>query len=122
MNKRDQSSREYWEGVLVAGGFTPIPRWAVDPVAGVAEHEEMISGELVAALRQLADELTVSLDSVLLTAHAKVLAALSGEKSVVTGFVAVEGGQPLPCRLSVEPDSWRALLVDTRRVETDGHF
>ena len=94
MNKLDQTSREYWRGVLVAGGFTAIPRWAVDPVAGVAEHEEMISDDLVAALRRLAGELTVSLGSVLLTAHAKVLTARSGEHGVVTGYVAVEGGQP----------------------------
>lgn len=119
MNTLDQSSREYWQRVLAAGGFTPIPRWAVDPAAGVAEHEEMISGDLIAALRRLAGELTVSLGSVLLTAHAKVLAALSGELSVVTGYVAVEGGQPLPCRLSTKPDSWRSLLVDTHRVETE---
>ena len=79
MNRLDQTSREYWRGVLVAGGFTAIPRWAVDPVAGVAEHEEMISDDLVATLRRLADEMSLSLGSVLLTAHAKVLAALSGE-------------------------------------------
>jgi len=46
MNRLDQTSREYWRGVLVAGGFTAIPRWAVDPAAGVAEHEEMISDVL----------------------------------------------------------------------------
>ncbi len=119
MNRLDQTSREYWRGVLVAGGFTAIPRWAVNPVTGVAEHEEMISDDLVAALRRLRDELKVLLSAVLLTAHAKVLAALSGEQGVVTGYVAVEGGQPLPCRLSTEPDSWRSLLLDTHRVETE---
>ena len=48
-----------------------------------------------AALRRLAEELGLSLGSVLLAAHAKVLAALSGEREVVTGY-AVPGGQPLP--------------------------
>src|SRR5262245_32464306 len=119
MNALDQTSREYWREVLAATGFTAIPRWAVDPAVGVAEHEEMISDDLVATLRRLADEMSLSLGSVLLTAHAKVLAALSGEIGVLTGYVAVAGGQPLPCRLSTKPDSWRSLLVDARRVEKD---
>ena len=37
---------------------------------------------------------------------------------VLTGYVAVEGGQPLPCRLSTKPDSWRSLLgtpIESRR-------
>ncbi|HEU0127956.1 MAG TPA: amino acid adenylation domain-containing protein, partial [Pseudonocardiaceae bacterium] len=62
------------------------------------------------------------LSSVLLAAHAKVLAALSGEREVVTGYVAVTGGQPgktLPCRLRTESGSWRTLLLDTHRVESE---
>ena len=39
MSAPDQTSREYWRGVLVAGGFTAIPRWAANPAVGVAEHE-----------------------------------------------------------------------------------
>src|SRR5437868_7073232 len=98
MNALDLTSREYWRGVLVAGGLTAIPRWTVNPVVGVAEHKEILSDDLVATLRRVADETSLSLGSVLLSAHAKVLAALSGEMGVLTGFVAVEGGQPLPCR------------------------
>jgi amino acid adenylation domain-containing protein len=119
MNRLDQTSREYWRGVLVAGGFTAIPRWTSNPVAGLAEHEEMISVDLVAALRRLADELTIPLSSVLLAAHAKVLATLSGEQGVVTGYVAEQGRQPLPCRLSTDPGSWRSLLLDADRIETE---
>ena len=57
-------------------------------MTGVAEHEATIPDDLVAALRRLADELAVPLSSVLLAAHAKVLAALSGEREVATGYVA----------------------------------
>ncbi len=114
-----QTSREYWREVLAAGGFTAIPRWAVNPAVGVAEHEEIISDDLAAGLRRLADEMSLSFESILLTAHGKVLAALSGETVVVTGYVAVEGGQPLPCRLSTKPDSWRSLLADAHRVEKE---
>src|SRR5687768_4391992 len=114
-----ESDGEFWHSVLVAGGFTAIPRWTLDPVDGVAEHDEPIPDLLAAALRRLARELGMPLSSVLLAAHAKVLAALSGEREVTTGYVAVEGGQSLPCRLSTESDSWRALILDTRRVEAE---
>ncbi|HZM64669.1 MAG TPA: hypothetical protein VFC16_00010 [Nakamurella sp.] len=119
MGMQVEVGREFWRGVLVAGGFTTVPRWTLNPVTGVVEHEATIPDDLVAALRRLADELAVPLSSVLLAAHAKVLAALSGEREVATGYVAVEGGQPLPCRLTTEPDSWRTVVLDTHRVESE---
>ena len=60
------AGREFWRGVLIAGGFTAIPRWTCHPVTGVAEHEAPIPDDLAAALRRLADELAVPLRSVLL--------------------------------------------------------
>jgi non-ribosomal peptide synthetase component F len=114
-----ETGREFWRRMLVAGGFTAIPRWTLDTAAGVAERETTIPDDLAAALRRLAEELGAPLGSVLLAAHAKVLAALSGEREVVTGYVAVAGGQPLPCRLTTEPASWRTLLLDARRRESE---
>jgi amino acid adenylation domain-containing protein len=122
MEMRMDGGREFWRGVLVAGGFTAIPRWTCNPVTDVVEHEPTIPDGLVAALRRLADELAVPLGSVLLAAHAKVLAALSGEHEVATGYVAVQVDQPaqtLPCRLTTQPDSWRTLLLDTHRAESE---
>ncbi len=112
-----ESGREFWRGVLLAGGFIALPRWTLEPVPGVGEHEARIPDELVAAVRRLADELAVPLSSVLLTAHAKVLGALSGEREVSTGYAAVEGRPPLPCRMTTEPHSWRAMLLETHRAE-----
>src|SRR3989449_1863431 len=86
---------EFWRGVLLAGGFTALPRWTLEPVPGVGEHEARIPDELVAALRRLADEFAGPLSSVLLTAHAQALGALSGERKVSTGYAAVEGRLPL---------------------------
>ena len=40
------------------------------------------------------------LSSLLLAAHAKVLAALAGEREVATGYVPAAGDRPLPCRLT----------------------
>jgi amino acid adenylation domain-containing protein len=96
---------------------TVIPRWTLDPVAGVGEHTAPLPGDLAAALRRLADGLAVPLSSVLLAAHARVLTALSGEDEVVTGYVAAPGGPPLPARLTAGSGSWRALLRDTSRAE-----
>src|SRR5215472_15125988 len=81
-----ERSREFWRSVLREGGFTEIPRWTLDPVAGFGEHEASIPDELVAALRRLANDLAVSLSSVLLAAHAKVLGELSGERDVCIGY------------------------------------
>src|SRR6266851_4840532 len=111
--------REFWRGEILAGGFTALPRWTLDPVAGVGEHEARIPDELVAALRRVADELAVPLSSVLLTAHAKVLGALSGEREVSTGYAAMEGRSPLLCHLTTEPHSWRAMLLETNRAESE---
>ena len=113
------AGREFWRGVLVAGGSTAIPRWSLDPEIGTAEHEAKIPDDLIATLRRLADELGVTASSVLLAAHAKVLAALSGEREVATGYVGRQGGQPLLCRLTTEPDSWRTLLLATHRAESE---
>ena len=111
------TDREFWHGVLTGGGFTPIPRWTRDPVPGVAVCEASVPRDLLPALRQRAAELRVPLSSVLLAAHATVLAALSGESDVVTGYLAGIRGVPLPCRLVTAPGSWRAILLQVHRTE-----
>src|SRR6266705_5505481 len=113
-----ERGREFWRSVLLAGGFTALPRWTLDPVAGVGEHEVRIPDELFAALRRLANELAVPLSSVLLTAHAKVLGALSGEREVCTGYT-MELGPPLPLRMTLGPRSWREVLLDAARAEAE---
>ncbi|MEV8476322.1 amino acid adenylation domain-containing protein [Streptomyces sp. NPDC051173] len=115
MDKPSDKGRDFWHGVLLAGGFTAIPRWTTDPVRGIAQHETALPEDLVAALLHAA----VPLDSVLLAAHAKVLAVLSGEQEVTTGYVTAHGGQVLPCRLTTAPGSWRALLLETRLAESE---
>lgn len=113
------ADREFWREVLVTGGSTTIPRWTLRPTAGADEHEAVIPDDVMNALRRLAKDLMMPLDSVMLAAHAKVLAALSGEHDVTTGCVVEEGGRPLPCRLTTAPTSWRALLLDTHRVASE---
>ncbi|GAA3431746.1 non-ribosomal peptide synthetase [Kutzneria kofuensis] len=111
-------SAEFWRGMLGAGGFTAIPRWTHDPAPGVAEHDSVVPDDVTAAVCRLADEWAVSLDSVLLAAHAKVLSALSGEREVATGYVAAAGSGPLPCRLTTEHGSWRGVVCDAHLVQS----
>ena len=113
-----EPGRAFWQGVLDAGGSTTIPRWTLDPVPGVAEHETPVSRETVVAARRLAYELAVPLRTVLLAVHAKVVAALSGERDVVVGYVAAPVVRPLPCRLSTEHTSWRSMVQQTRHTES----
>ncbi len=115
-----ERGRKFWRGVLLAGGFTGVPRWTLDPVVGVGEHEKWISDELAAALRRLARELAVPFSSVLLTAHAKVLGALSGEHTVCTGY-APKHSSPLPLRMTLGPGTWREVLLETARAESELH-
>ncbi|MFJ3307560.1 amino acid adenylation domain-containing protein [Streptomyces sp. NPDC086549] len=109
---------EYWRGVLAAGGLTPVPRWTLQPVPGVGQYETQAPDGTLTGLCRLADELAIPLESLLLAAHAKVLAALSGEQEVITGYV-TEGGSPLPCRLTTAPVSWRELLDTTHQASTE---
>src|SRR5437667_6753733 len=119
MSRRGRDGAATRRGRCEMSGFTVVPRWTLKPMPGVGEHEARISDELVAALRRLADELAVPLSSVLLTAHAKVLGALSGEGEVSTGYAAMEGRPPLLCRMTTEPHSWREVLLETHRVELE---
>jgi len=114
-----QAGRDFWRGVLTGGGSTAIPRWTSDPVPGIRVQEIAIPDEVAAALDGLADELRVPVDSMLLAAHAKVLAALSGEREVALGYVAAAGGDSLPCRLIIAAGSWRGLLLDVQLLESE---
>ena len=99
-------------------GFTVIPRWTLTSKPGIGAHEVRIPDEIVAASRQLANDLRVPLSSVLLAAHTKVLGVLSGDREVCTGYAAA-AGPPLPCQLSIKPDSWRTLVLETHRAERE---
>ncbi|MCB5911888.1 non-ribosomal peptide synthetase [Streptomyces pinistramenti] len=119
MMKPTDDDREYWRTALAMGGFTAVPRWAPDPVTGAATHELPLPDDLVARLDRWADAHGVPLDAVLLAAHARVLAALSGEQEVTCGYLAADGGPALPCRISTAPGTWRDLVREAARTRTD---
>jgi amino acid adenylation domain-containing protein len=113
---RSIDSRAFWHEVLTAGGVTAVPRWTLRPEPGVATYETELPADLVTDLDRVAAGVGVSRGSVLLAAHAKVLATLSDEIDVTTGFVTVPGGDPLPCRLSTRGRDWRDLLEVAHRA------
>ena len=110
----------------IVRALTRIPRWTLDPVPGTGEHELAIPASLVARLWSLAAELEVPLGSVLAAAHARVLATLSGEPEVTTGYVPFADGPPLPILISTEPRSWRELVSEAherrRMVSAEARF
>ncbi|MET8218036.1 non-ribosomal peptide synthetase [Streptomyces hirsutus] len=119
MGARVEADREFWSRVLTAGGFTAVPRWVREPAPGAAEHEASVPEVVADAVRGLARQLEVPVSALLLAAHAKVLAALSGEQDVVTGYAAEARGEPLPCRLAVAPGTWRALVSSAHHAEAE---
>ena len=119
MRARVDADREFWSRVLTAGGSTSVPRWVREPVPGTAEHETAVPDEIGKALRGLAERCGAPAGALLLAAHAKVLAALSGEQDVVTGLAAGARGEPLPCRVTVPTGSWRDLVSAARRAEAE---
>ncbi|MCT6778036.1 amino acid adenylation domain-containing protein [Streptomyces sp. CS7] len=95
--------------------FSPVPRWTRDPAPGTAEHRAQIPGEVLAGLRALGERADLTAASVLLAAHAKVLAALTGRDEVVTGYVAAPGARPAVLRLPTGRGSWWTLIRAAHR-------
>ncbi|MPY34464.1 non-ribosomal peptide synthetase [Streptomyces adustus] len=81
-----------------------IPRWTTAPVPGVSTYEVPLPRPVPPTEHEPPTE------HVLLAAHAKVLAALSGEHEVTTRLVPAKGEEPVAHRLSAGPGSWRELM------------
>src|SRR5688572_25315254 len=94
--------RGYWHDVLASGGFTPLPRWSRSDRPEVAEVRRILPAPVA--------------DTVLLAAHVKVLAALTGDREVVTGCRTAPGAAPLLVRVPVRNGTWRALTGAAEEV------
>ncbi|WP_327216609.1 amino acid adenylation domain-containing protein [Streptomyces cyaneofuscatus] len=99
-----------------ADARTTVPRWTRNPVPGTAEHRSTVPAEVMAGLGAPGKRAGGLPGTVLLAAHAKVLAALTGQDEVTTGYVTAPGAPPAALRLTAGPGSWRTLLRDTHRA------
>ncbi|WKX69502.1 non-ribosomal peptide synthetase [Streptomyces sp. XD-27] len=102
------AAREYWRDAVRAGGFTPMPGWAAEPGdSGTGEiwtELDGVEGGEGDGIGGTAD-VTAPL---LLAAHAKVVAALTGDRETITGFQPA-GGSALMARVTVDDGSWHEL-------------
>jgi amino acid adenylation domain-containing protein/non-ribosomal peptide synthase protein (TIGR01720 family) len=126
-----QASRRYWLEQVADLTLSPVVRPLEPPqeesARGVGFHYPVeIARQLSNQLGSVARQIGVPLKSVLLAAHLRVLALLSGATDVVTGLVT--NGRPeladsrnvlglflntIPFRLNIGTESWRELI---RRV------
>jgi len=118
MGRSPEADQQFWREVLLAGGSSELPRWTSEPTPDVLHTDVKLSEDLVSRLRSLTSELAVSLSSVLLAGHARVLAALSGQNQVVIGYAARGATPPMPCRLDTSCHTWRELLAESFCIES----
>ncbi|MGW0330946.1 non-ribosomal peptide synthetase [Streptomyces sp. NPDC003011] len=92
-----------------------VPRW-VSPApdgqrapAGWAELNLPVPRRLAARVRLLSRRAGVGWEAALLAAHAAVLAALSGERTILTGYVGPAADTPVPRTLTLADETWREL-------------
>ncbi|MQM25462.1 non-ribosomal peptide synthetase [Glycomyces albidus] len=125
--------REFWAGRLREHPFTEIPALAPPgtPNEVVLSHFD-IPLELSDAIQALADELAVPVKNVLMAAHLRVMAVISGDDDAATGYE--HSGRPeaegaeraigmflntIPFRVDQGPGSWADLVRAVYRAETD---
>lgn len=96
--------------------MTTLPRWTTSPpTAGhphVAEIDHPLAEGLAAAMTRAAVDLGAPAPVLLLAAHAKVLAVLTGEANVTAGLAL--GDRLLTCSVEVG-GSWRELVAEAAR-------
>jgi amino acid adenylation domain-containing protein len=120
-------SKQFWVKKLEGSPSALLPRWPNHHTRGdkseFREFPVTISSELSAQLRELARSLGVSLKTVLLAAHMRVISLVYGRPDVITGLVT--NGRPeapgaekmmglfvntLPFRLRLEPWTSEELI------------
>jgi amino acid adenylation domain-containing protein len=102
---------------MVISEQTRVPRWTLEPRVGVAVRRVEVDADLEDALRGLSKQAGVPLSTLLLTAHAVTMAALTRESDVVIGYTVPGWRAPLPCRISTGPRTWRELVDHVREAE-----
>lgn len=133
---RSEECRGFWNQKLNDMEIAPLPSWPshLDTANQPQAHEldVPISVELLSELQRLAELAGVSLKSVLLAAHLRVLSLLTGQDDVITGLVShgrpeAAGGEriiglflnTLPLRLKLRGGAWVDLIRETFAAEAE---
>lgn len=127
-------SREYWKELLKGSSRSTLPRLDEKRAQGrgkeVATWSSCFAPRTGAELERRARHLGVHLKLLLLAAHVKVMSAICGERTVLTGMVShgrpeEEDGErvlglhlnSLPVCLDLPDGSWRELVLRLRDME-----
>jgi len=117
----DMGCVEFWRRFAQRNAGRNVPRLKGAPLErrGVLRIETRFSAELSASLRKVGHDAAVSLKSVLLAAHARVVGTLTGQAAVVSGVITNgrsegrEGDQVLGLHINTVP-----LLFDLAGPKT----
>ena len=131
-----EECKKYWQHHLAGCTVSRLPRWpatqSTAPVASDHKPTILIDSQVTAGLHRLTQSASVSLKTVLLAAHLKVMSLLAGEREIITGLTThgrpeKEDGErirglflnTLPFRFLVRPGSWDALVRSTFEAELE---
>ena len=129
-------TKAFWDRMLSDRTVTQLPRWPAPLRQTGAQQDHklyfLLEPELVSGLRRLAETAGVTLKSVVVAAHHKVMSLMSGERDLLTGLVF--NGRPeesggtdvrglflntLPFRLRVGDGSWVDLARAAFEAEVE---
>ncbi|MCX5385400.1 amino acid adenylation domain-containing protein [Streptomyces sp. NBC_00083] len=114
----------FWQEVLSAGRHTPLPGWCADVPAEdrIATRRTLLSPTTSAALLGPATGGAEPLETLLIAAAARVLATVTGDPTVVTGYLPPGATDPvahtLPCPLHLGDGTWRELVGTAAAVRS----
>ncbi len=129
-----ESHRVFWQKQLADSEPAALPRWpdryrSKHPTP-VCSRPLRLPEQLFSGLKQLAVELDLPLKNVLLAAHLKVIAGLTGSRVISSGLVShgrpdIEGGEDirglflntLPLHMTLDGGSWKSLIRDVYEKE-----
>ena len=101
-----ERGREFWRGVLLAGGFTPLPRWTKEPVPGIGDAVSVQIRHRTAAvagtiLRIGGDEIELALDEpATAIAPGQSLVVYDGDRVLGGGVIERQAGLRMPLPLA----------------------
>ncbi|MEM9075535.1 MAG: amino acid adenylation domain-containing protein [Bacteroidota bacterium] len=123
--KNPAKAVEFWKNQLSDFVFTEIPK--IDELkkdTALPRHKSLeLPNELLQQILDLKErEKTENINTLLLTAHCKVLSVLSGNVDITTGYMSSNGTNEaldrlLPFRVNFVSGSWHNLIKKTRNVE-----